>query len=271
MPSNKYLSKWSGENIDHAYEVVRHLNSNQADKIAYIDSEGNLKATSFKKESIGIVNTLDWNSEPAYNFAIKDVNGKISLSSYNSYSFISYNDSLSSGNNPSGNLAYFTTFTVGNVTKYYIEDTGISVVQVTTALGKVAELETQLAAALTTIRGLTSRIESLEAEKDKLYRQGVMYRDDTIYEINIYDDHGVYLGSGIHYDNQGNAEVVGYADGTARLYSYDGSKQLIIEGSDSDLEQRLEDEIRNRQDADDNLQSQIDSIAGNYIRVRNGS
>lgn len=136
---------------------------------------------------------------------------------------------------------------------------------------RVVELETQLAEALTTIRGLTSRIESLEAEKDKLYRQGVMYRDDTIYEINIYDDHGVYLGSGIHYDNQGNAEVVGYTDGTARLYSYDGTKQLIIEGSDSDLEQRLEDEIRNRQNADTNLQLQIDSITGNYIRVRNGS
>ena len=168
MPSNKYLSKWSGENIDHAYEVVQHLNSNQADKIAYIDSEGNLKATSFKKESIGIVNTLDWNSEPAYNFAIKDVNGKISLSSYNSYSFISYNDSLSSGNNPSGNLAYFTTFTVGNVTKYYVEDTGISVVQVTTALGKVAELETQLAAALEQVAELEAQLTATSQEINSL-------------------------------------------------------------------------------------------------------
>lgn len=165
MPNEneKYLSKWSGENIDRAYEVIKDLNIGDMNKLTYVDSNGNLKATSFTKEKIGLLDTVSWSAKPSNNFVIKNENGNIALSNYNYYSFVGYWDS-GAATGPEQCLSSFYTETSGSITKYYVQNTGITTLQLRTAFSDIEDLkaaiggggETDLATRVAALEGTTS-------------------------------------------------------------------------------------------------------------------
>ena len=159
MPDEKYLSKWSGENIDRAYEVIKDLNIGDMNKLTYVDSNGNLKATSFTKEKIGLLDTVSWSAKPSNNFVIKNENGNIALSNYNYYSFVGYWDS-GAATGPEQCLSSFYTETSGSITKYYVQNTGITTLQLRTAFSDIEDLKAAIGGGGET--DLTSRVAALE-------------------------------------------------------------------------------------------------------------
>lgn len=97
MSNDRYVSRWSGKQIDKAFETIKNISASDNNKLVYIDSFGKLAASIFTKEEVALKSPL-WSNGEAENFIIKGVDGTVSVSSYNQYSFIRKPLSATEGN-----------------------------------------------------------------------------------------------------------------------------------------------------------------------------
>lgn len=49
---SRYISRYTGRQIDHAYETVKEITSTDEGKVVGVDANGNLKATNIEEENI---------------------------------------------------------------------------------------------------------------------------------------------------------------------------------------------------------------------------
>jgi len=196
--TNKYLSKWTGAQIDQTYEAMSNLSfdASESNKLIYMNNNGKFSVTTFFKDDIALVTPSAWESGAVNNFLIKDSNEKISPSTYNFYSFISYRNSPGVSD-PAGYIPYFYTSGNGSEVKYYLTSTNITPTQVSTAFSdiedlkeavgsetggplssRVAKLELDVASLVSAISTLTSRISALENEVGTIQNQYVYIEDE---------------------------------------------------------------------------------------------
>lgn len=90
MASDKYVSPYSGEQIDRAYEMVEQIATDIAqnhNKVVYIDNDGLLHAASFNYNQVALVADA-WAQVSEGKFLTKGSSGDVTASSYSRSDFL---------------------------------------------------------------------------------------------------------------------------------------------------------------------------------------